>query len=301
MNLKDKFTLILIPNSKGVSRQMTVPRLLVYGSALAILVLLATSLYLSAGFLTDQVTSAELQRLRAENANMNKKFEQMRWDLAEVERRYTDLVQKEMAVRTLFDLPEISLEERQLGIGGPTPPAVANMTPVEHEAYITGREIERLLRLSDFELQNFSEVEKELVGLKDRLDHTPSIWPTKGWLSSGYGMRNDPFTGYRTMHHGLDIASQRGTPIVATASGKVVSVRYNGSLGKMVTIDHGYGFKTRYGHLHEAKVKVGQRVERGDVIALMGSSGYSTGPHLHYEILRNGKSLNPGKYILNEM
>lgn len=301
MTFKDKFTLILIPNSKGVSRQLTVPRLLVYGGMVAIVALLATSLYLSAEYFTDQVASAELDRLRSENADLAKKFEKMRWELTEVERRYTDLVKKEMAVRTLFDLPEIDPEERQLGIGGPTPPSVEEMTAAEHEAYVTEREVDRLLRLSAFELQNFAEVEQELVGLKDRLDHTPSIWPTRGWLSSGYGVRNDPFTGYRTMHHGLDIANHRGTPVVATADGKVINVRYNGSLGKMITIDHGYGFRTRYGHLQESKVKVGQRVQRGDVIAQMGSSGYSTGPHLHYEILRNGKSLNPSKYILNDM
>ncbi len=301
MNLKDKFTLVLIPDSKGVSRQVTVRRILVYGGALAVVVLLAASLYLTAEYFTDQVTSAELDRLRAENEELHRKFEKMRWDLAEVERRYTDLVRKEIAVRTLFDLPEIDAGERQLGVGGPTPPAVANMTPVEREAYVTEREIDRLLRLSEFELQNYAEIEGELIDLKDRLDHTPSIWPTKGWLSSGYGMRNDPFTGYRSMHQGLDIANRRGTPIVATAAGKVVSVRYNGSLGNTITIDHGYGFKTRYGHLHDSKVKVGQRVERGDVIAVMGSSGYSTGPHLHYEVIRNGKPLNPGKYILNDM
>jgi murein DD-endopeptidase MepM/ murein hydrolase activator NlpD len=301
MNLRDKFTLILIPNSQGVSRQMTVSRALVYSGALAVVLLLAAALYFSAEHFTDQVTSAELERLRAENAELSKKFEKMRWDLSEVEQRYADLVEKEVAVRTLFDLPEIDPEERQLGIGGPTPPAVAEMSPVEHEAYITEREIDRLLRLSDFELQNYQQIEEELVDLKDRLDHTPSIWPTKGWLSSGYGMRNDPFTGYRTMHHGIDVANRRGTPIIAAADGKVVSVRYNGSLGKMITIDHGYGFKTRYGHLHESKVKVGQKVKRGDVIASMGSSGYSTGPHLHYEVLRNGKSLNPTKYALNDM
>ena len=113
-------------------------------------------------------------------------------------------------------------------------------------------------------------------------------------------MKNDPFTGYRQMHHGLDIANHRGTPIIATADGRVSSVGRNSGLGKIVAIDHGYGFRTRYAHLSEIKVKRGQRVKRGDVIGLMGSTGYSTGPHLHYEVIRNGKTVNPIKYILNQ-
>jgi murein DD-endopeptidase MepM/ murein hydrolase activator NlpD len=114
-------------------------------------------------------------------------------------------------------------------------------------------------------------------------------------------MRLDPFTGYKEMHRGIDIANHRGTPIIATADGRVASIGKNSGLGKTVVLNHGYGFRTRYAHLHEIKVKRGQTVKRGDVIALMGSTGWATGPHLHYEVIRNGKTLNPIKYILNDM
>jgi murein DD-endopeptidase MepM/ murein hydrolase activator NlpD len=224
----------------------------------------------------------------------------MRWDLAEVDSRYQDLVAKEVAIRTIFDLPEIPTEERELGIGGPGSKTFADKSQIEKYAYKTEMEVDRLLRLSAFEIEKYSEVEKSLGDLKDRLAHTPSIWPAKGWLSRGYGMKHDPFTGYKQMHRGIDIANNHGTPVMATADGRVSRVGRVGNLGLVVTIDHGYGFVTRYGHLSKSQVKVGQRVSRGDVVALMGSTGYSTGPHLHYEVWRNGKILNPRDYILNE-
>jgi len=296
-----KLTFVVIPDSQGATRQVTIPRTTAYIAAFAVVFLLLSTVYLAADLFTVKVAQSELKSLRAENRELAAKFEEVRWSLNEVEGRYQNLVQKEIAVRGLFGLEEIAPEERQLGIGGPVSPAVAVMSTSERSAYDTEREIDRLLRLSEFEIQSYDEIENELTNLQDRLLHTPSIWPTKGWVSCGYGMRDDPFTGYRRMHHGLDIANNRGTSIVATADGKVTKVYYSNSHGRIVVVDHGYGFVTRYAHLHKAKVKVGQKVKRGDQIALMGSSGYSTGPHLHYEVLRNGKTLNPRKFILNEM
>ena len=112
-------------------------------------------------------------------------------------------------------------------------------------------------------------------------------------------MKHDPFTGYKRLHRGLDISNNTGTPIIATADGVINKTATDNGLGKFIVIDHGYGFKTRYGHLSKISVKRGQKVKRGDVIGLMGSTGYSTGPHLHYEVIRNGKFLNPRKFILS--
>ena len=201
----------------------------------------------------------------------------------------------------MFNLPEISDEERQLGIGGPISPLVASMSDAQRVAYSTEMEVDRVLRLSRFELENFNQVEAELRGLKGRLDHTPSIWPTKGWKGRGFGIHTDPFTGYRRLHRGLDIANNTGTPVVATADGKVSSVGKVGRMGNMIVIEHGYGLKTKYGHLSKFAVKPGQRVKRGDIIGYMGDTGYSTGPHLHYETWRNGRALDPSGFILNRM
>jgi murein DD-endopeptidase MepM/ murein hydrolase activator NlpD len=274
---------------------------LLYGAALVGLILLAANFFLSAEFFDDKVSRQELEKLRAENQQLKEKYEQLRWNLSEIEDRYQELVNKEMLIRVAFNLPEIDPEERQLGVGGPVPEFVNNLSETGRLAYATEMEVDRLLKLSQFELEKYSEVETALTKIKDRLDHTPSIWPTKGWKSRGYGYKYDPFTGYKQMHRGIDIANRRGTPVVATADGRVKLISTSGKMGKMIVIDHGYGFRTRYAHLSKFKVKRGQRVKRGDVIGLMGSTGYSTGPHLHYEVIRNGKFLNPMNYILNEM
>ncbi|MBD3403580.1 peptidoglycan DD-metalloendopeptidase family protein [candidate division GN15 bacterium] len=299
--LKNRLTLLVIPDSQGESRQVSIRLWVIYASVALAALLLVASFYFAGQYVTDQVEEGELARLRAENDKLVEKYEKIRWDLAEADARYQDLVEKEIAIRTMFDLPEINTEERQLGVGGPGSPAIATMSESEKLAYHTEVEVDRLLRLSEFELEKYAEVEKELTSLKDRLEHTPSIWPAKGWFSRGYGMKYDPFTGYKRMHRGIDIANRNGTTVIAPAAGRVKSVGKAGGLGKMIVIDHGYGFVTRYGHLSQIKVQRGQRVERGDVIALMGNSGYSTGPHLHYEVWRNGQALNPRDYILNEM
>lgn len=127
---------------------------------------------------------------------------------------------------------------------------------------------------------------------------TPSIWPVKGWVTSGFGPRMSPFTEKPAWHDGLDIGAAPNTPVRAPAQGRITSTGYDPKLGNMVRVDHGYGVETLYGHLAKALVKEGQRVERGDVIALVGSSGLATGPHLHYMVKVNGQALDPTKYIL---
>jgi murein DD-endopeptidase MepM/ murein hydrolase activator NlpD len=122
---------------------------------------------------------------------------------------------------------------------------------------------------------------------------TPSIWPARGWLSSTMGRRSDPFTGDDDFHAGLDIAGERGQPVFATAAGTVSHVGYQGGYGNLIVVDHGFGLQTRYGHLLNYSVKQGAKVKRGDVIGHVGNTGRSTGYHLHYEVLANGKLLNP--------
>lgn len=300
---KKKLTLMLIPNSSvGILRQLRIPVAVVYLAAAAVVALVFTNFFLSAEFFTTKVDQIELERLRGENDALKKKFEKMRWNLAEVERRYDELVEQEVRIRNLFDLPEVSDDERMVGIGGPGPLQPGMTSPAARAAALGESDLDYLLRLSRLELEKYEEVEKSVAEVKDRLDHTPSIWPCEGWLSAGFGMREDPFTGYRQMHRGLDIANHHGTPVVATADGVVrqaLTTSYR--MGKYVVIDHGYGFQTRYGHLSAINVKAGQKVKRGDVIAMMGSTGYSTGPHLHYEVMRNGQYLNPHTFILNDL
>jgi len=146
-----------------------------------------------------------------------------------------------------------------------------------------------------------------LQGLENRLSYVrrdverqealaaamPWIWPTYGWLTGRFGGRPDPFTGEPAFHQGLDISTEKGQPVYATANGQVDSAAYTGEYGNLLTLRHDFGLSTRYGHLSRFAVKPGASVKRGDIIGYVGSTGRSTGAHLHYEILANGKLINP--------
>jgi murein DD-endopeptidase MepM/ murein hydrolase activator NlpD len=132
------------------------------------------------------------------------------------------------------------------------------------------------------------------------LASTPSIWPVRGYLSAGFGNRIDPFTGQRDFHAGIDVSTPIGTRIFAPADGVVLSASVQGGYGNSMIIDHGYGVVTRYGHLDAYAVRPGQRVRRGDLIAFVGNTGRSTGPHLHYEVWVRDQAQNPIHFILDE-
>jgi murein DD-endopeptidase MepM/ murein hydrolase activator NlpD len=122
---------------------------------------------------------------------------------------------------------------------------------------------------------------------------TPSLWPAHGWLTAAFGERSDPFTGENGFHQGIDISTERGQPVYATADGKVDSAAWAGDYGNMIVLRHGFGLATRYGHLSGFAVGAGESVRRGQVIGYVGATGRATGSHLHYEILANGQLLNP--------
>jgi murein DD-endopeptidase MepM/ murein hydrolase activator NlpD len=128
---------------------------------------------------------------------------------------------------------------------------------------------------------------------------TPSIWPTRGWLTDSFGHRRDPFTGETGYHTGLDISADHGEPVYATANGTVDTAEASGAYGNMVVLSHGFGIATRYAHLARFAVKAGDQVRRGDVVGFAGATGRATGDHLHYEVLIYGRQLNPLQFLLN--
>ncbi|MDZ4724495.1 MAG: M23 family metallopeptidase [candidate division Zixibacteria bacterium] len=296
---KKRLTFIFIPDSNGISRQVSVSAAVLYISIIFFGLVLSAALYFSSAYVNTRVDQAELATLQAENNHLSAKFGEIQEKLSEVDTRFQELVQKEIALRSLFQLPEIDVEERFLGVGGPDDLEKTIISEAAIGAYGSESVVDRLLRLSSFELERFSEVETKMQDLKSSLDRTPCINPTRGWFSRGYGMKFDPFTGTRQMHRGVDIAGTIGTYVHAPAGGHIVEVGRVSDLGIFVVIDHGDGLSTRYGHLSASKVKYGQLVHRGDLIGLMGSTGRSTGSHLHYEVWKDGHTVNPADYILD--
>jgi murein DD-endopeptidase MepM/ murein hydrolase activator NlpD len=160
--------------------------------------------------------------------------------------------------------------------------------------------IKRSVQEAELREQDSMDLYSELVEKQQLIESTPSIKPTRGWFSSSFGYRIDPFTGRPKMHAGLDMAAAPGTPVVAPADGIVSFAGYEPGYGKLIAIDHGYGVKTRYAHNSKLYVKLGQKVKRRDVIAAVGNTGRSSGPHLHYEVRVNGLPVDPINYILDE-
>lgn len=161
------------------------------------------------------------------------------------------------------------------------------------------KDLVRLQEMANYQEESFNNLRDYLSDRKDLIERTPHRWPTRGFVSSNFGPRVDPFTGLRRLHEGVDIVARRGTPVVAPAEGIVTYSGVDPTLGDMVVIDHGYGVITRYGHNDSVLVREGRRVKRGDPIATVGSSGKSTGPHLHYEIRINDLAVNPRNYMID--
>lgn len=156
-----------------------------------------------------------------------------------------------------------------------------------------------LKKEADAQEQSLQELSLVAERKSSRWAATPSIWPVKGWITSGYGPRVSPFTEKPAWHDGLDIGAAANAPVHAPAQGRVIVVGFDPKLGNLVKLDHGFGIQTLYGHLAKALVKEGQRVKRGDVVGLVGSTGLATGPHLHYMVKVNGRSFDPTRYILD--
>lgn len=150
----------------------------------------------------------------------------------------------------------------------------------------------------EFRLDGFEEAEEALETKRESFAHIPSVLPAEGWISAAFGHRDDPFTGRRAFHKGIDVAANRGTDIVASARGVVTFSGRNGSYGNQVRIDHGNGYVTSYSHNDRNLVRRGEPVERGDAIALVGSTGRSTSSHVHYEVIYEGKRLNPWRFLI---
>ena len=206
-------------------------------------------------------------------------------------------------IRIIANLKHLEEQDSLFGVGGSMPEDLMTNTDLanRHSALIRDMhdQVAQLEVAAVNQKKGFSSLLKALEGQKNLLACTPAIRPTKGWKSSRFGYRVSPFTGHREFHKGLDIANQKGTNIVAPADGYIKFMGKKGLMGNTLIIDHGHGLVTRYGHLGKALKKRGDNVKRGDVIALMGNTGRSTGPHLHYEVHLNGVPVNPEKYILN--
>ena len=326
---KKTFTFLVVSNRKGTTRKVTISSAWLKTAAAGLIlsvVILAACVVDYVGLLSQAM---EVRRLRAENQQLQEQFQVVEGKLNSLE---NGLERVKSWVVKLKNITNIDDENRELKLAiGPLPtegivPAGSRAPssdlgaedavfygrqPVDeaqgevsvegHRDYaslavrIDGAVSETLIRE-----QGVLDLYNTLSERQNLLSATPSIKPARGWFTSKFGYRISPFTGRPVMHNGLDIAASPGAPVFAPADGIVSYAGYDPGYGKLVSIDHGYGVITRYGHLSQISVEVGQRIKRRDLIAAVGNTGRSTGPHLHYEVRVNNIPVDPINYVLDE-
>lgn len=244
--------------------------------------------------LDNQTTQIESQR---------RQIQSFAKDINDLKSSLMTLNQFENKIRIMANLEHKTDQASLFAIGGSLPEDLDAGLSLEQDHDQLMREMHEHMnhvqQASSVQENSFQTLVKSLESKRNVLASTPSLRPVTGWISSDFGYRVSPFTGRKEFHKGLDIATRHGTPIIAPANGVVAFSGPKWLMGNMVTIDHGYGMITRYGHIDKLLIKKGDRVKRGDVIALVGNTGRSTGPHVHYEVRLNGVPVNPVKYILD--
>jgi murein DD-endopeptidase MepM/ murein hydrolase activator NlpD len=242
--------------------------------------------------------------LERENHLLADEVQRMRGRLSGLRDTITLIGQREQDLRLLAGLNPIDPTVQQAGIGGPSGKwserdSLAAVGPNGQQALAARMDMDAMMRRANILVRSVNEAYDSLHSHQARFAATPSIMPTKGWLSSAFAAeREHPILHLARPHEGIDVAAPMGAEIEAPASGLVTDVKWEEGYGNLLTIDHGYGLVTRYAHCSKILVVRGQRVKRGQKIALVGSTGLSTGPHVHYEVWLNGKAVDPKKFVM---
>ena len=292
--LTRRYTIALTNPATGVVREFSLP---LFRTALAVVSVIALPMLIGLGARwSASARIAELESenvvLHMENASFREATGELASQISSLQSAVDDIgVRAKVdpaAERALSRLPE-RVRSRAMGGGSVTTPLLGG--GFSENAFGVMRELLGVIE------QRLASVRNDVDRRQALVSATPSMWPIVGWISSDFGNRRDPFTGSNDFHPGLDISAEHGSPIHAPADGTIESAGFNGNYGNMVVIDHGFGLATRYGHMSRFVVAGGQPIRRGDVIGYVGSTGRSTSPHLHYEVLVNGQLTNPFRFL----
>ena len=333
----DRYSLIVVSDETKPIRRIDLPKRRIKHAAIAAGVGAFVALCLMIDYVRVRIDHAELGHLREIARAQQERISGFESAVGDLDRKLALVAEFERKVRVIANLPgsvatggadvteaapEVGTElgagdgegypDGQGGddeVGAPphdaapvaAPPAAHGKAaaPQGDRVGFLRREAERLGLVADARALSLRDLIDELESKHQRLASSPAIWPARGWLTSRFGPRISPFTGERQFHAGLDISAAEGTEIIAPADGRVAFVGAKGPLGNTLMLDHGFGLSTQYGHTQRVLVKPGETVHRGQVIALIGNTGRSTGPHLHYVVEVNGKAVNPIDFIFN--
>lgn len=296
---KGFYTVLILPDATSPTRKFHITKTIVTAvSSITAVSVLAFAFFLYQ-YVNLNVRMLELKQLRQEASDRNV----LAARVGQLEGELTRLRELDRKLRVVAGL-DAGEDQGRLAQGGAETVSRAALLDAVRKGtgrladWVT-RDLETLGNEITSRERSFRELKDLLEAKRSILASTPTIWPVKGLITAGYGYRVSPFTGQREMHEGLDVAAPSGSPIVATADGVVSFVGPLAAFGNVVFINHGHGFTTFYAHASSTRVKEGQQIKRGQVIAFVGTTGRTTGPHVHYEVQVNGATVNPLKYIID--
>jgi murein DD-endopeptidase MepM/ murein hydrolase activator NlpD len=299
------WTLLFIADGTKHIKQYRFPRSMVQLAIAVVLVLVSTLSSLGTAVFLKTRAPAAAQEMEHRNELMKRELTEIRDQVLALHTQLEDLAKHDEKFRLVAGLEPLDEDVQRVGIGGTlVQPKDKKLWQLDRNAstlaVTTSNELGELLRRA--QLLNFSwrEAHDTLEVKHEKLEATPSIVPTNGYITSAFSRsRKHPILDRARPHEGVDIAAPHGTPIVSAAKGRVSFVGTNGNYGLMIEVDHGHGVVTRYAHASKTLVKRGQQVARGQSIGLVGETGLAVGPHLHYEVLVNGRATNPRQWFLD--
>ena len=301
---KRRWTVVLVPHGSEPSRIVEVSYTVLKVAASLCVAVVVVSLLLGYASISRSVDLSRATRLEQENALLAAQLGELHGRVRNLSDTLQSIAQRDQRIRVLANLAPLDPQVRAAGIGGPagTMTAAHVAGPLGRRADAIRVDISALIRRANLLSTSFREAADSLASHSDRLAAMPSIMPTQGWLTSAFSsMREHPILHIARPHEGIDVSAPMGSPIEAPAAGRVLSAGWETGYGNVVTIDHGYGIVTKFAHASKLFVRKGQRVARGQRIALVGNSGLATGPHLHYEVHVNGRPVDPLHYVLPDV
>lgn len=293
---------MVVPEGTGASRAIQVSQSVLKVGAIGLCLCVLLALVLGYATVSRSVDMSRAARLERENQQLAATLGQLNARISNLSDTLGQITQRDARIRLLANLEPTDPQVLQAGIGGPAPSGAAQRAPQSELVRQAGEvtvDLNALIRRANLLAFSFDEAADSLESHRDRLAALPSILPTQGWLTSAFSsMREHPVLHVARAHEGIDVVAPMGAPIEAPAAGTVISAGWETGYGYSVAIDHGYGITTRFAHASKLLVRRGQRVERGQRIALVGNTGLATGPHLHYEVHVRGRPVDPLNYVL---
>jgi murein DD-endopeptidase MepM/ murein hydrolase activator NlpD len=299
---KRRWTVVFVPHGSEPSKIIEVSYGLIKTAIGGVALGLAAALLVGYATMARTADLSRTAHLQDENSRLAQEIGELHGRLSTLSDTLTRISQRDARIRVLANLEPIDPQVQAAGIGGPTlaaRPGLLNAGPAVRRSEEIRVDLNGLIRRANLLASSFEEAKDSLASHSQQLAATPSIMPTQGWLTSAFSsMREHPILHIARPHEGIDVTAPMGSPIEAPAAGVVTDAGWESGYGNTVTIDHGYGVTTKFAHASKLLVKTGQRVQRGQRIALVGNTGLATGPHLHYEVHVNGRPVDPLKYVL---